>query len=263
MKISAASGPFARCCCSPRPSTPLPPAAGRPICAGFFQHPSLATERNAGNATARTVAALIRWLPMIFFLFVAAQAFSSREGIPPETISLILRLRWQKARKLGRPLPAAQSVDISYPYFMLCLLAASFQSSEDDTFFWGLCALLTWALWSHRSRRYGVAVWAGALAAAIVLGYSGQRGVGRLYRLFDNYNAQWLSRTTGGGADPMQSKTALGHIGRLKTSSKIVIRLEPKEGSRAPALLREASYRTWKGQVWFSEVARDQFENVY
>src|ERR1017187_7770329 len=82
---------------------------------GFFQNPSLATERNAGNATSRTVAALMRWLPMIFFLFVAAQAFGSRGGVPQETISVILRLRWQRARRLGRPLPAAGSVDVPIP----------------------------------------------------------------------------------------------------------------------------------------------------
>jgi hypothetical protein len=230
---------------------------------GFFQDPSLASERNAGNASARTVAALIRWLPMIFFLFVTAAAFSSREGVPPETISVILRLRWQRARRLVRPLPAARSVDVSYPYFMLCLLAASFHPSEDETFFWGWCALLAWALWPQRSRRYGVVVWAGAMAAALALGYGGQRGVGRLYRLFDNYNAPWFSRVVGGGADPMQSRTALGQIGRLKASHKIVIRLEPKAGSRAPTLLREASYRTWKGQMWFSEVSRDKFDQPH
>jgi hypothetical protein len=230
---------------------------------GFLQTPSYATERNAGNTISRTIAALIRWLPMIFFLFVAAQAFSSREGIPPETISVIMRLRWQKARRLGRPLPAAKSVNISYPYFMLCLLAASFHSSEDETFFWGLCALVTWALWSHRSRRHGVVIWASALAVAIALGYSGQRGVGRLYRLLENYSAPWLSRAATAGTDSRQSKTALGQIGRLKGSSKIVIRLEPKDGSRAPPLLREASYRVWRRQVWYSEVSRDKFENIY
>ncbi len=230
---------------------------------GFFQNPSFATERNVGNASARTVAALIRWLPMIFFLFVAAQAFSSREGIPPETISVILRLRWQKARRLGRPLPVAQSVNISYPYFMLCLFAASFHSSEDESFYWGLCALLAWALWSQRSRRYGIVVWAGALAAAILLGYSGQRGVGRLYGLLDTYNARWLSRAVGGGTDPLRSKTALGQIGRLKGSSQIVIRLETTDGSRPPPLLREASYRAWKGLVWYSDVVPDNFESVY
>jgi len=229
---------------------------------GFLQNPSFATERNAGNTSARTIAALMRWLPMIFFLFVAAQAFSSRDGIPPETISVIMRLRWQKARRLGRPLPAAKSVNISYPYFMLCLLAASFHSSEEETFFWGLCALLTWALWPHRSRRQGVVIWAVVMASVIALGYCGQRGVGRLYRMLDNYSAQWWSPATGGGADSRQSKTSLGHIGRLKGSSKIVIRLEPKDGGRAPPLLREASYRTWRGQVWYSEVSRDKFESI-
>ena len=230
---------------------------------GFFQNPNYVTERNAGNASARTVSALIRWLPMIFFLFMAAQAYSSREGIPPETISLIMRLRWQKARKLGRSLPAARTVNISYPYFMLCLLAASFHGSENETFFWGLCVLVPWALWSHRSPRHGVVIWAGALAAAIVLGYCGQRGIGRLYRLFDNYNASWFTRADGGGADLMQSKTALGQIGMLKGSARIAIRLEPRDGAPAPPLLREASYRTWKGQIWYSEITRDKFESIY
>jgi transglutaminase-like putative cysteine protease len=230
---------------------------------GFFQDPSLATERNLGNASARTVAALMRWLPMIFFLFMAAQAFSSREGVPPETISVIMRLRWQKARRLGQTLPGARSVDISYPYFMLCLFAASFHPREDRSFYWGLCVLITWALWPHRSRRFGSAVWAGALGAAIFLGYNGQRGVGRMYRLLENYNAQWFVRSVGGGADPRASKTALGQIGWLNGSSKIVIRLEPRDGSRAPTLLREASYRTWKSQIWYSELARDSFEKIY
>ena len=230
---------------------------------GFFQNPNPGTGRNVSNASARTVASLIRWLPMIFFLFLAAQAFSSCEGIPPETISVILRLRWQKARKLGQSLPVARSVNVSYPYFMMCLFSASFHSSEDETFYWGSCALVAWALWPQRSRRFGVVVWAGALAAAILLGYSGQRGVWRVYRLFENYNARWFIRGPGRGAEPTQSKTSLGQIGWLKGSSKIVIRLEPKEGSRAPTLLREASYCTWKGQAWFSDNTRDQFESVY
>jgi hypothetical protein len=229
---------------------------------GLFQNPNPATVRDASNASSRTVASLVRWLPMIFFLFLAAQAYSSRDGIPPETISVIMRLRWQRARKLGQPLPAARSVNVSYPYFIMCLFAASFHNSEDETFYWGLCALIAWALWPLRSRRFGVAVWVGALAAAVLLAYGGQRQVGRFYRLLENYNARWLARRTGAGVDLTQSKTALGDIGWLKGSSKIVIRLEPKEGGRAPTLLREATYRTWKGQTWYSEIAREEFVRV-
>jgi protein-glutamine gamma-glutamyltransferase len=228
---------------------------------GLFQNPTLSSERAATNAGARTVSALIRLLPMIFFLFVAAQAYSSRQGIAPETISLILRLRWQKARKLGLPLAPAPGVDVTYPYFMMCLLATSFHTSEDESFYWGLCVLVMWGLWPHRSERYGLALWAGTLVAAMLLGFGGQRGVGPLYRLFENYNAQWFASVGGRTTDPLQSKTALGHVGRLKASGSIVVRLQPQEGSRAPTLLREASYQTWKGQAWFSESARE-FYNI-
>ncbi len=38
---------------------------------GLLQNPNFATQRNAGVASARTAASLIRWVPMIFFLFVA------------------------------------------------------------------------------------------------------------------------------------------------------------------------------------------------
>ena len=82
---------------------------------GFFENPNPGTGRGASNASARTIVSLVRWLPMIFFLFLAAQAYSSREGIPPETISVIMRLRWQRARKFGQPLPEARGVNVSYP----------------------------------------------------------------------------------------------------------------------------------------------------
>ncbi len=95
-----------------------------------------------------------------------------------------------------------------------------------------------------------------------MLGYGGQRGVGRLYGLFENYNAQWFVHTIGGATDPLRSKTALGQIGRLQASGQIVIRLEPKDGNPPPLLLREASYRAWKAQAWYSEVTLDRFDRV-
>jgi hypothetical protein len=228
----------------------------------FLQNPNPTTERNAGVNSARAVAVWLRSLPLVFFLFMLAQRFNAREGIPPETISLLMHWRWQRAKKLGNPIPHASNVNVSFAYFAVCLFAACFRTRNDTTFLWGLDALLGWALWSLRSRRFSVAAWAGALGAATVLGYFGQLGVGRTFRFIENYNPQWFSRSTGGGTDPMMSKTALGHIGRLKTSGTIVIRLEPKEGSRAPTLLREAGFRTYESRTWYTEVARDRFDQI-
>src|SRR5215470_1634924 len=137
---------------------------------GFFQNPNFFTQRNAGTAGARTLAALIQWTPMIFFLFVAAQAFSARDGVPLETISLILARRWKRARKLGRKMPPSRTVDVSYAYFAVCLFGASIHSARDTTYFWSLCALLTWALWSQRSKRFGTVIWLGAILMGISLG---------------------------------------------------------------------------------------------
>src|SRR5206468_426639 len=96
----------------------------------FFQHANFFTQRGAGAASARTAIAVLRWLPMILFLFVVAQVFSSREEIPLTTISLILRRRWKKAKKIGQPLPPAPSLNIAYPYFAVCLISASMRASE-------------------------------------------------------------------------------------------------------------------------------------
>ncbi len=227
----------------------------------LFQNPSYMAQRNAGVATARAAAAWIRWLPMFFFLFVAAQAFSTWEGVPLEIISLILRMRWKKARRLGRPLPARRSVNVSFPYFGVCLFAASAHPSETTGYFWGFCVLTAWALWSVRSLRFRPVVWAGTLGTVIALAYFGQRSLGPLQHYLGNLNLQWFSAAGRRGTDPTQSRTALGRVGRLQLSGKIVIRLEPKSGP-PPPLLREASYRTYKGPVWYSETQAKDFETV-
>jgi hypothetical protein len=145
---------------------------------GLFQNPNLRTERNAGTTTARTMALTMRWLPMIFFVFIGAQVFSSRGKVPLHTISTIVRRRWRRAQRLRQPWPSDRSVNISYPYFALCLLGAAAHPADDTKFFWGLCVLLAWTLWAERPWRYGVPIWAGALGIAIVLGYFGQASLG-------------------------------------------------------------------------------------
>lgn len=231
---------------------------------GFFQNPNPLTQRAAGRASSLTGASLSRWLPIFFFAFMVAQQFSTRRTVPLTTISLILRRRRKQALKLRRPLPPERNVDIGYPYFAMCLLAAAVHPGEDQSFFWGLCALLTWALWAQRSRRFGLAVWATALVAAIALGFLGQRGIGQLQRYLENLNPQWMARfmRQRGGFDPTQSRTALGSVGELKTSGAIVVRLETKNDASPPTYLRSASYRRYGSPVWFAGSSKDDFQII-
>ncbi len=214
--------------------------------------PDIATEREAGSASAKTAAALIRWLPMIFFLFMGAQMFSTRQEIPLHTISLILQRRWKRAKKLGKPLPASQGVDVGYPYFAVCLFASSVHRNQDSSFFWGLCVLLAWVLWVRRPRRFGLAVWVAALISAVVFGYTGARGIGYLQRYVESLNVQLVARLLSRGhTDVGKSQTQIGEIGRFETSPRILIWLRPISGE-FPTYLREASYRTYRSATWFA-----------
>ena len=218
----------------------------------FFGGPNVASEREAGSASAKTAAALIRWLPMIFFLFMSAQAFSARQEIPLHTISLILQRRWKRAKKLGQRLPPSQGVDVGYPYFAVCLFASSVHRNQNNTFFWGLCLLLAWVLWVRRPRRFGLAVWAAALVSAIVFGYTGARSVGYLQRYVESLNVQLVARLLSRGhTDATKIETQIGEIGRFETSPRILIWLRPISGE-FPTYLREASYRTYRGTAWLA-----------
>jgi len=228
---------------------------------GLLQSPSLRTERNAGTTTARTIALTMRWLPMIFSALIGAQIFSSREKVPLHTISTLIRRRWKRAQRLGEIWPD-RSVNIAYPYFALCLLGAAAHPSEDTRFFWGLGVLMAWTLWARRSWRYSLPVWGCAFGIAIVLGYFGQASLGRVQRYFETLNPQWFSGFSRKGTDPFQSKTALGQIGRIKLSSKIMIRVQPIGTNPVPTLLREASYRNYKAQTWYAGNSRNDFETI-
>ena len=229
----------------------------------FLQNPNFFTQRRAGNSSARAVASLMQWQPMIFFPFIAAATFSVHEGIPLRTISLILQRRWKRAKKLGQPLPASPSVQIGYTYFALCLFSSSIQSNEDMSFFWGFCALMAWGLWPHRSKRFSLTAYAAILIATVTMSYYGQRAVADVQQYLGTFNPQWFSRYSRRGFDPREARTMIGHLGRVKLSSTIVIRVETQPGSRAPSLLREASYRTLRGRAWSSDSSRtNEFETM-
>jgi hypothetical protein len=221
---------------------------------GGFHGPSGAVGRAMGISSLKTSTTFFRWLPMFLFFFVAAQTFSTREKIPLTAISIISRWRSRHDEKQGHA-PTGYTLNVSYPYFIVCLFSASIHANEGDiSFFWGQCVLIFWSLWRFRSRRSGILVWSLALGVVLVLSFFGQQGIGILQRYIQNYDAKWLSRLMRPRTDPTESITAMGQIGELKLSGSIVIRLQPKIGEPPPVYLREASYRRYqpKEKSWHS-----------
>ena len=60
----------------------------------------------------------------------------------------------------------------------------------------------------------------------------------RIYDTLEQSVAGLFFNIPGLGSDPLWSHTAIGRIGKLKLSDRIVLRVRPHKGSRHPALAR-------------------------
>ena len=223
---------------------------------GMFQ--GLAGLRNATASSSVATTSVLRWLPLIFFPFFAAQVYNVRPTVPLAAMSLILRLR----RRRGDQTLAGRYADLSHAYFIVCIFSAGIHSNQATlTYFCGQAVLILWALWALRSGRFGGKAWAGGLVVILVLGVAGLAGIGRLELAVQTFDAQMFSRILRSRTDPFQSTTAIGQIGDLKLSPRIVIRLEPAKVGVVPAYLREASYWTYHpgNQIWKATASSNSF----
>ena len=218
----------------------------------MFGNANPAARQNAIVKSARSGLLWFRWMPMTFFLMVAAQLFSHSEALPGRLFRIL--------RHKPNPREFAPGlVHTGYPYFVLCLISASITNRTGLSFYGGLCGLMGWALWMHRSRRYAPWVWAGAVATAAGLGYLGQAGLYQLEKYVDNFNADFLFRARYGGYELKEVRTSLGQIGRMKFSGQIRWWVRNLEQAAAPALLREASYRTYSAPAWRNTTLREEY----
>ena len=83
--------------------------------------------RNAATSSVNSATSFFRWLPMTLFLIVVAQVFSERGATPLMALSTTsLIVRW-RSRGCGLE---ERYVDVSYPYFIVCLFAAGIHANQ-------------------------------------------------------------------------------------------------------------------------------------
>jgi len=198
---------------------------------------------------------LLNWLPMVFFLLITAQIYSTHGTI--NLGSLFLSLRSQSGKSHHR---ANERINLTYPYLMICLLSASV--TQNSWFFVGVYLLIGYGLWAVRPSRYSAMIWVLLLGMAGTLAYISQLGIYRLQTQVEEMMLSWFQDSLSTNRDPYRQHTALGYIGRLKLSDRIVLRVK----SPHPLLLREVSYNTYFKTIWrvkkshFSEMPLNQDE---
>lgn len=192
---------------------------------------------------------LLQWLPALFFLLLLAQEYSTQGCINIRSLFWTLRRRQPRYYT-----PEPQFVNLTYPYVVMCLLAASSMNVRSQLFYAVFLLLSIWALWSIRAGHYPVLLWFGVILIALYIGYTGQQMLRRLQYAMENSTT--LVRLITGmrppEVDPYETSTAIGSIGTIKLSNQVVFRVKAETPQHGQLLLREATYNAYQHSRWFA-----------
>ncbi len=133
------------------------------------------------------IVGLIQWLPVVFLPLLAAQEYSTSNRIDIRTLFLLQR------RKMKIEHAKPKLINLTYPYFAVCILAASAANVRDSSFYPALFVLCGLALWTMRSKRFSPVLWICLMALAGGGGLAGHIGLNRLQLVLEE---KGLERTS-------------------------------------------------------------------
>jgi len=190
---------------------------------------------------------ILQWLPFILFLLALAQRFTPRDGIRYSALFLSVR----RAERKGT-IADAGVIDFDLPYLVICLVSATAGDIGGVWLFAGLVGVMVYVLWSNRPQNFHIALWLGVLVLAVGLGYLNQLGMLKARRVIEPIVMDFFRDRIMSYRNPFRSHTAMGEIGRLKQSDRIILRVEDLDGAGVPALLHEATYRSFSKNIWLA-----------
>lgn len=192
----------------------------------------------------------VRWLPALFFPLAFAQELSQAGSVPLRSLSLLLRRRKQ---------PSATRFDVAWPFFILCLVSAGAANTRDLGYFFCLAGLALWAAWHARPRRLAFPAWIGVALTCLGVAYGLQHGLRLTQAFLEGRLSDLVSRFARKEFDALESRTAMGRVGTLKQSPRLVLKIRPVSGE-VPSLVRQAAYNTYRDEVW--RAAQSEFDPV-
>jgi len=212
----------------------------------MFQATNFTAQSKAVNSISQTTFIYFQWFPMMLFPAVAALAYSTSEQMPRSCFFVLAR---RKAARLGVPQAVTPGINLLYPYLAVVLFSACLANQRNEWFYFAVCAVVAAALWATRPRRFSNIIWLAALILVVKAGFYGHRGLNQLQVIVENKVASWVSNWARRSGDRGEAGTAIGKIGQLKLSGKIVLRVEPEAGP-VPPLLRDTTFNRFESPRW-------------
>ena len=189
---------------------------------------------------------ILSLLPFLFFLLLLAQMYSTRGKI--RLSALLISMRRIHAPELQ---DGNMEIDLSFPYLLVCMISASSGNQHPLQFYLFIVLIFAWSLWWMRPRHSGIITWMLLFMLSATAGYAGQLGVQKLQDVMETAFLDWFDIFTRHNRDPMRNTTAIGSLGRLKLSDRIMVRVDTHgEKISGRILLREATYTDYGYGVW-------------
>ena len=188
---------------------------------------------------------LLSLVPFILYPLLLIQSYNSAPGIKLSALFLSLR-------RLGKDSEYKNdSINLDYPYIFITLLAASSGIKNPSLFFFMALFIFSIYLWSTRVKHRGAIRWILMLTVIATSGYAGQIGIQKLQGVAETVYLDWLDKFMWHSRDPERTSTAIGMIGKLKQSERIVLRINTHgEKLIRPLYLRESSYLDYEYGLW-------------
>jgi transglutaminase-like putative cysteine protease len=213
---------------------------------GMFQAASFNLRPSTASAVSQTTFIYFQWFPMMLFPIVAALTYSTSEQYPRSCFFMLARRR---AARSGQAQPATPGIQLGYPYLAVVLFSASLANQRSEWFYFAVVAAVAAALWVTRPKRFSTVIWIALLILVAKAGYLGHRGLNQLQTVLENKVATWVSSWARRSGDRSEAFTAIGKIGQLKLSGKIVLRVEAENGP-IPPLLRDTTFNRFESPRW-------------
>ncbi|MCK5807399.1 hypothetical protein KAH37_00290 [bacterium] len=182
---------------------------------------------------------LVEWLPIINIPLLFAQFISTGN-------SVVIGTRFGGKKK--RP-HAHQPLNFSFLFFGMIIFSAATGSNRGGEFFIILITLILLTFLPFRSRRFPLPLFVIAGILAVALSIGGNRGYLKAHSTIKAAMMRWAQAYYEQKyANFSKVTTALGDVGKMKLSGKIVMRVKSK---KPPKLMKEAAFTTFGHSIWF------------
>lgn len=195
--------------------------------------------RHAGEA----IVATFTWLPWILAPLVAMQRLDVARSVPLTAFFWSLR----GARHVAGD---DRRVDLVPPFAWVCIVAGACANPREP---WiavvGAC-VAGWLLWSARGPGRRPLAWSAAFAVALGVAFALQLGMVQLQAAIESSVMEAIRARLSGRFDGTRTHTAIGEIGDLKLSGRVLFRVSG--AGTPPTRLRDGAFDTFGHDTWFA-----------